>query len=333
MPLNRFIRMIRPPLMMKQPDQNEIDEAAGLLRAGGLVAMPTETVYGLAADATNDKAVARIFEAKGRPQFNPLIIHVGDIAMALLHVDLSPTAQKLVTAFWPGALTIVAPRRKDSEISLLASAGLDTLGVRCPKHPVARALIKSLGRPLAAPSANRSGSISPTQADHVRQSLGERVDAVLDGGPSEIGLESTIVKIEGEKIIILRPGGISTEELGNVTGQPVLTRAKGSSIEAPGMMKSHYAPSVRVRLNATTAEPHEAFLGFASVTVTAPTSLNLSPNGDLREAAANLFAYLHQLDARCRDEGLTGIAVAPIPQQGLGAAINDRLTRAAHPNR
>lgn len=318
---------------MKQPDQKEIDKAADLLRAGGLVAMPTETVYGLAADATNDKAVARIFEAKGRPQFNPLIIHVRDINMALRFVDLSPTARKLIAAFWPGPLTIVAPRREDCEISLLASAGLDTLGVRCPKHAIAQALIKSLGRPLAAPSANRSGSISPTQADHVRQSLGERVDAVLDGGPSEIGLESTIVKVEGEEIIILRPGGISAEDLQDVTGKPVLTSAKSSTIEAPGMMKSHYAPSVRVRLNATKAEPHEAFLGFANETVTAPTSLNLSPSGDLSEAAANLFAYLHQLDASCLDEGLTGIAVAPIPQKGLGIAINDRLTRAAHPDR
>ena len=303
-------------------DHKDIHDAAAIIRAGGLVAMPTETVYGLAADATDDKAVARIFEAKGRPQFNPLIIHVASIDMAKLHVEVSPLAEKLMRAFWPGPLTLVLPRRKDSGVSLLVSAGLDTIAVRMPKHDLA-------GRPLAAPSANRSGTISPTRAAHVKESLGGGVDMILDGGPSPVGVESTIVKIDGDAVTLLRPGGIAREAVERVTGKPLLS-ARGK-IEAPGMMASHYAPDAKLRLNARDQKPGEAFLGYAGLNGEGPAALNLSARGDLTEAAANLFAHLRALDRIAKERGLKAIAVAPVPMEGLGEAINDRLARAAAP--
>lgn len=310
-------------------DHKDIEDAAAVIRAGGLVAMPTETVYGLAADATNDKAVARIFEAKGRPQFNPLIIHVSGMEMARRYVAVSPLAETLMTEFWPGPLTLVLPPRQDSKISLLVSAGLETIGVRMPRHDLAQALIKAVDRPLAAPSANRSGSISPTRADHVRHSLGERVDMILDGGPSPIGVESTIVKIEGDAVTLLRPGGIARAAIERVTGKP-LSSVHGK-IEAPGMMASHYAPDAKLRLNAHKQKEGEAFLGFGAIAGSGPAALNLSETGDVNEAAANLFAHLREADRFAAVHGLKTIAVAPVPMAGLGEAINDRLARAAAP--
>ncbi|WP_428410091.1 L-threonylcarbamoyladenylate synthase [Hyphococcus sp.] len=312
-------------------DHKDIREAARIIREGGLVAMPTETVYGLAADATNDKAVARIFEAKGRPQFNPLIIHVAGAEMAKRYVEVPPLAETLMKEFWPGPLTLVLPRRKDSGISLLVSAGLDTVGVRMPKHELAQSLIQAVDRPLAAPSANRSGSISPTRAEHVRDSLGERVDMILDGGPCPVGVESTIVKIDADKAILLRPGGVARESIERVTAKP-LSSAHGK-IEAPGMMTSHYAPEAKLRLNAREQKDGEAFLGFGGVRGGGPATLNLSESGDLAEAAANLFAHLRALDRLAAGHGLKTIAVAPVPFEGLGEAINDRLNRAAAPRR
>ncbi len=305
-----------------------IKRAAALILAGDLVAIPTETVYGLAADATNDKAVARIFEAKGRPAFNPLIVHVADMPMARRLVEITPLAEKLATAFWPGPLTLVLRRKEGSSLSLLASAGLDTLAVRAPGSVLAQALIKECGRPLAAPSANRSGSISPTTAAHVGDSLGDRVPLILDGGPCRVGVESTIVKIEGDRAVLLRPGGVARAEIERVIGKRVEAPAS-IAIEAPGMMQSHYAPKARLRLNATAPMAGEAFLGFGEVSANVPFALNLSANADPVEAAANLFAHLRALDALCADQNLQGIAAAPIPNEGLGEAINDRLARAA----
>lgn len=307
-----------------------IDEAAAIIERGGLVTMPTETVYGLAADATNDKAVARIYEAKGRPQFNPLIIHVADTDMAQRYVKFPPLAEKLSTAFWPGPLTLVLPRRADSDLSLLVSAGLETVAVRAPNHPLAQALIRKTGRPLAAPSANRSGSISPTRASHVRDSLGDRVDLILDGGPCPVGLESTIVKVDGDRAILLRPGGAAREDIERVTGAALTMQKGGDRPEAPGMLASHYAPRAKLRMNVETPAPGEAFLAFGAGPEH-PHMLNLSKTGDPTEAAANLFAHLRALDALCTEHGLKGIAAAHIPPEGLGEAINDRLARAAAP--
>ena len=306
----------------------DIDKAASIIRDGGLVAVPTETVYGLAADATNDEAVARIFAAKGRPRFNPLISHFVDLSAIDLHAELSDRAQRLAAAFWPGPLTLVLPRKASSTISLLVSAGLDTLAIRMPAHPLARALIEAAGRPIAAPSANRSGAVSPTTADHVREGLGDRVDFVLDGGPCSVGVESTIVRLTGQEAVLLRPGGLSREEIEAVLGR-ILTAAEAGAVEAPGMLASHYAPSVRVRLNATAPEQDEAFLGFGAASH--DPGFNLSPGGDVLEAAANLFAYLRALDKLCADKNLRGIAAAPVPDTGLGEAINDRLEGAAAP--
>lgn len=314
---------------MTTPDQTTIQNAARTIHAGGLVAMPTETVYGLAADATNDASVARIFEAKGRPQFNPLIIHVAGADMAMRYVDVSPLAEKLMSAFWPGPLTLVLPRRKDSGVSLLVSAGLDTLGVRVPNHPLAQALITAVDRPLAAPSANRSGTISPTRADHVAESLGDKVDMILDGGASHIGVESTIVKIDGDRVVMLRPGGIARADIERVIGAKL--ENAGGGIEAPGMMASHYAPDASMRLNAREQKTGEAFLGFGDVEGAGHAALNLSAGGNLVEAAANLFAHLRALDRMAGAAGLKVIACAPIPMEGLGEAINDRLARAAAP--
>jgi L-threonylcarbamoyladenylate synthase len=309
-----------------------IAEAAGHLRAGRLVAFPTETVYGLGGDATSDRAVARIFETKARPRFNPLIIHVPDADAARQLVDFTATARRLTDLFWPGPLTLVLPRRADCPVSLLAGAGLDTLAVRMPGHPIALALLRATGRPIAAPSANRSGRVSPTLAEHVRQELGESVALVLDGGPCRVGVESTVLDLTGDPPVLLRPGGVAREALEGVLG-PVGTAHPASGDHAPaspGMLSSHYAPGVAVRLNASIPRPGEAWLGFGPTAPgLPPPDLQLSTAGDPTEAAAGLFAALRALD----HPRFTGIAVMPIPETGLGAAINDRLRRAAAPRR
>lgn len=304
----------------------DIERAVALLLAGGLVAMPTETVYGLAADATNDRAVARIYEAKGRPSFNPLIVHVTGSAMARRYARFSPLAERLAMAFWPGPLTLVLPRRDDSALSHLATAGLDTVALRAPAHPVAQALLAAVDRGLAAPSANPSGSISPTTAAHVREGLHDRVDLVLDGGPCAVGVESTILKIEDGRAILLRPGGATRAAIERIAG--ALADPVSGAIEAPGMMQSHYAPRAPLRLDVSAAGEDEAYLAFGPAPAH-PCTLNLSVTGDLVEAAANLFAHLRALDALCEDRALSGIASAPVPTVGLGEAINDRLRRAA----
>lgn len=301
-----------------------IAEGGALLRAGRLVAFPTETVYGLGADATNDRAVAAIFEAKGRPSFNPLIVHVAEPAAIEALVTVDTRARAVITRFWPGPLTLVLPRRADSPISLLASAGLDTIAVRLPDHAVARAVIAASGRPIAAPSANRSGAVSPTLAEHVAESLGARVGLILDGGPCRVGVESTVLDLSDADPALLRPGGISVEALEQALGHRLVRPTDHADApKSPGMLASHYAPGLPVRLNAPTPAPGEAMLGLGAM----PATLNLSPTGDLEEAAANLFAMLRALD---RAEFI-GIAVAPIPAHGLGLAINDRLKRAATP--
>jgi L-threonylcarbamoyladenylate synthase len=304
--------------------ESAIDEAVAALAAGRLVVFPTETVYGLGADATSDAAVARVYDVKGRPTFNPLIAHVPDLAAAERLVVVSASARRLARAFWPGPLTLVLPRRADCPVSLLASAGLDTLAVRVPDHPLALALLRAAGRPLVAPSANPSGRLSPTTADAVRDALGTDVALVLDGGPCRVGVESTVVDLSGERPTLLRPGGVPSEAIEALLGP--LAVPGGGPIRAPGQLESHYAPSLPLRLGATSARPGEALLGFGP---DAPpeTALNLSPSGDLAEAAANLFAFLRRLDR----PGPSAIAVMPIPERGLGRAINDRLRRAAAP--
>jgi L-threonylcarbamoyladenylate synthase len=311
---------------LRTADDASLAEAAKLLRAGGLVAFPTETVYGLGADAANGRAVARIFEAKGRPQFNPLIVHVVDAAEAERHAVFHPAARKLAEAFWPGALTLVLPRRPDCGLSELVSAGLPTVALRVPAHPVAAKLLAASGLAIAAPSANASGRITATTAQHVRDSLGDKVDLILDGGATPLGLESTVIGFGGEKPVLLRPGAIARSEIEAVVGP--LAAAEAKTIQSPGQLLSHYAPRVPMRLDAMTAQPDEALLAFgALVPVGAQMTLNLSANGDQKEAAANLFAMLHKLDA----SGARAIAVMPVPRHGLGEAINDRLQRAATP--
>lgn len=297
-----------------------IARAAHLLREGGLVAFPTETVYGLGADARDDRAVARIYEAKGRPSFNPLIVHVPDVAAAQRLVVWSGTADRVARAFWPGPLTLVLPRRPDAGLSRLVSAGMESVAIRLPAAPVARALLEVFGGPVAAPSANPSGQISPTQAAHVLDGLSGRIEAVLDGGRCDMGLESTILGLTGQPTL-LRPGGVTIEQLTEALGLPVVQRHDGDQISAPGQLASHYAPRAKVRLNATAFAAGEARLGFGAM----DCDLNLSEAADLTEAAANLFDHLHRLDAT----GAETIAVAPVPHLGLGVAINDRLSRAA----
>jgi L-threonylcarbamoyladenylate synthase len=315
---------------IRAPDGRTLAAAATALAQGRLVVFPTETVYGLGGDARNDQAVARIFAAKGRPRFNPLIVHVHELPAAQALAGFNPIASILAEAFWPGPLTLVLPRARGAPVSLLASAGLDTLALRVPKHPVARALLEAFGGPLAAPSANPSGRLSPTRAPDVAP-LGPDVWAVLDGGDCGVGLESTIVGFGRDGAPeILRPGGIARETLEAVCG-PVRPGGAGSERpNAPGQMASHYAPRALLRLNATAPLPAEAFLAFGACEAAAPAPLayrNLSPSADVTEAAANLFAYLRALDA----SGAAAIAVAPIPHTGLGEAINDRLLRAAAP--
>lgn len=301
-------------------DAAGISEAARILRDGGLVAFPTETVYGLGADATNGEAVAAIFAAKGRPLFNPLIVHVADIEEALRHVEMSPRAQALAEKFWPGALTLVLPRRKNSPLSLLVSAGLDSVALRAPSHPAAIALLKEAGKPVAGPSANKSGQVTATTAQHVADGLTGKVDFILDAGSATLGIESTVVGFDGDRPLLLRPGAIARSEIEDMIGP---LGAPGTLIRSPGQLASHYAPRAALRLNAGEIESGEVLLGFGD----APgAKLNLSPRGDLREAAANLFAMLRALDKTA-----TRIAVSPIPSTGIGEAINDRLHRAAAP--
>jgi L-threonylcarbamoyladenylate synthase len=312
--------------MIVHPTPQGIAEACRLLSEGQVIGMPTETVYGLAADATQDKAVARIYEVKNRPTFNPLIIHVASAQDIEPLVEITMEAQSLMDLFWPGPLTLVLNRKSDSPISLLASGGLDTLAIRCPAHPVAGRLIREYGRPLAAPSANRSGSISPTCAQDVSDSLGNLVPLILDGGNCEVGLESTILDLSGDVPVLLRPGSILTEALSALIGPIYHVKQEGTNalpIKAPGMMHRHYAPHRPLRLNAFEHSPDEAMLGFGPAPF--PVTLNLSETGNLTEAAANLFQMLRQLDK----DPYVGIAVMPIPETGLGLAINDRLRRAA----
>lgn len=309
-----------------------MDVALAALRRGEPVAISTETVYGLAADATNPQAIAAIYEAKGRPRFNPLISHVSDLAMAREHVMFSPLAEQLAEAFWPGPLTLVLPVRPEGQIHELARAGLETAAVRMPQGH-ARELIGAFGKPLAAPSANRSGRISPTTAKHVADDLGDRIGLIVDGGPCRVGLESTIVAVDGDRLRLLRPGGLSVDEIEAVCEVPVERADPGASdaVTAPGMLASHYAPDAAVRLDATDAKPGEAVLRFEGNALPgedrAALVLDLSPAGDLREAAANLFSMLKQADA----SGAKSIAVTQVPMTGLGEAINDRLRRAAVP--
>ena len=298
-----------------------VEEAARSIRAGKLIAFPTETVYGLGADATDDRAVAAVFEAKGRPRFNPLIVHVAgrDEAEALAVFD--DRARRLAGRFWPGPLTLVLPRTPDSPVSWLASAGLDTLALRWPAHHLAEALIRAAGRPLVGPSANRSGRLSPTTAAHAAAELGGQAAMVLDGGPCRLGLESTVVALGSGAPALLRPGALGAEAIEAEVG-PLAEPAPSAGDmprASPGMLLRHYAPDSPLRMEAAAARPGEAMLGFGAVN----GDLNLSPSGDLAEAAANLFAMLRRLD------GGGGIAVAPIPDRGLGRAINDRLRRAA----
>jgi L-threonylcarbamoyladenylate synthase len=311
--------------MIVPADDESIAEAARILRGGGLVAFPTETVYGLGADATNGRAVARIFEAKGRPRFNPLIVHVTSSDAARDLAEFNDQAIALADEFWPGPLTLVLPLRADGRgrISELVTAGLDTVAIRVPAHPVAQRLIAAAQVPVAAPSANLSGHVSPTSARHAAQDLGAAVDVILDGGSSETGIESTIVALWPQPEL-LRPGGLPRESIQAVLGYR-LQGHHGTGVTAPGQLASHYAPRAALRLNAAEAGPGEVLLGFGPH---APAgALNLSPAADLREAAANLFAYLRALDAEAPHQ----IAVMPVPEMGLGEAINDRLKRAAAP--
>jgi len=301
-------------------DTASLREAALLIRAGEPVAVPTETVYGLAADATDPEAVAAIYAAKGRPSFNPLIVHVADRTMAEGIAQFSPIAARLADRFWPGPLTLVLPVRDGANIAPAVMAGLPTIALRMPAHPAMLGLIRESGRPLAAPSANRSGGISPTRAEHVIAGLEGRIRMVLDAGPTSEGLESTIAAPADRQVRLLRPGSITAGMLAEASGLPVVG-ADGTAIEAPGQMSSHYAPRKPLRLNALRAERGEYLIGFGLM----PCNLNLSPDADMREAAANLFAALHTADASASE----AIAIAPIPDEGIGVAINDRLRRAA----
>jgi L-threonylcarbamoyladenylate synthase len=301
-----------------------IAEAAALLRAGALVAFPTETVYGLGADATDDTAVAKIYAAKDRPSFNPLIVHVPDTEAARRLAVFDARATRVAAAFWPGPLSIVLPRVPGCPLSPLVSAGLDTVALRVPSSAPAQRLLRAAAIPVAAPSANKSGMLSPTQARHVAASFGAEVALVLDGGPCAVGLESTVLDLSAETPALLRAGGITLEALEEVLGAPLaIAGSDDSAPKSPGMLSRHYAPRTPLRMDAGTAEADEVLLGFGPCP---SATLNLSPDGDLVEAAANLFRMLHELDAG----GYEGIAVTPIPEIGLGRAINDRLRRAAH---
>jgi L-threonylcarbamoyladenylate synthase len=311
-----------------------LERANAVLAAGGVIGLPTETVYGLAGDATSGAAVARIFEVKGRPRFNPLICHMADLAMAERHVEFDALSERLAAAFWPGPLTLVLPLRAGSGIHPLATAGLDTLAVRVPTG-FSRRLIAHCDRPLAAPSANRSGRISPTSAAHVADDIGALIPLVLDGGPCTVGLESTIVKAGPDGLTLLRPGGLPAELIEDHIGGPLVRRAIPGAIEAPGMLASHYAPRAAVRIEAAAVEPGEVLVNFAGRKIAgaelARGVLDLSPAGDLRQAAANLFGTMQEADRIAASGSRAAIAFAPIPRHGLGEAINDRIARAAAP--
>lgn len=317
--------------MTQHLTEADVERAAALLRDGQLVAFPTETVYGLGGDATDDRAVAAIFAAKGRPQFNPLIIHLAVTAAARDLVELDARAEILARRFWPGPLTLVLPRPRDCPASLLASAGLNSLAIRVPAHPLAHALLAAVGRPIAAPSANRSGRVSPTMAAHVLDELGGRIAAIIDGGPCRIGVELTVVDLTTPRATLLRPGGIPVEALREILGaidDGIPGAETPSAPRAPGMLLSHYAPLLPLRLDALSVRPDEALLAFGPSSPAGAASTRwLSRSGDLEEAAANLFAALRDVDRR----EFSGIAVAPVPDRGLGRAINDRLRRAAAP--
>lgn len=305
--------------MIAAPTPEAIAQAVAILKAGGLIGLPTETVYGLAADAANGDALAAVFALKGRPRFNPLIAHVADRAAAEAIAVFDPLAARLADAFWPGPLTLVLPRRPGS-VHDLATAGLETVAVRVPAHPVARGLLAAFGGPVAAPSANRSGHVSPTTAAHVDEAFGEDLALVLDGGPCDVGLESTVVATADGRAALLRPGGLARGDIEAITG-PLAAPGDGTAPSSPGQLLKHYAPAAPVRLDATDALSGEVLIGFGAVA----GDLTLSATGDVREAAANLFAALRAADARRP----TGIAVATIPMDGLGEAIHDRLVRAA----
>jgi L-threonylcarbamoyladenylate synthase len=309
--------------IIKPADSIVLTQACQLLEQGDVVAMPTETVYGLAADAYQEAAIARIYQVKNRPQFNPLIIHYPSAQEAVTDVDFTQQAERLAAESWPGPLTLILPRRASSKIALLASAGLDSLAIRIPAHPVTQQLLQQYGRPLAAPSANLSNTISPTSAADVEQSLGDRIPLILDGGPCLIGVESTILDLTDASPTLLRPGGITIEQLEAVLKQPVSFPSPSFAVKAPGMLKRHYAPSLPLRLNALEPQTGEVYLSFGS---SHHGPYSLSESGDLSEAAANLFRLMRFVD----QENYSGIAVAPIPSHGLGLAINDRLNRAAY---
>lgn len=320
--------MVHLTRLLAADSPGAIDMAADALRRGELVGLPTETVYGLAADATSSQAVAKIYAAKGRPQFNPLIILVQSLDEANMHGVIPPALDRLAERFWPGPLTLVVPARKESPVAELARAGLETIALRVPAHPVAQAVIKATGRPLAAPSANRSGHVTTTEARHVADDLGPAISLVLDAGRSERGLESTIVGAFDGRLVQLRAGAIARGELELAAGVAVLSARQGSGPMAPGMLAKHYAPSARLRLEAQKPIEGEAYLGFGPLPQIAPGCgpvLNLSAAGDMMEAAANLFSHLRQLD----EQKVAAIAIAPIPHHGIGEAINDRLARAA----
>lgn len=304
---------------------SDIDAAARALREGRLVAFPTETVYGLGADATNGEAVAKVYAAKGRPSFNPLIAHVPDAETAFTLGEFGPEAKALAEAFWPGPLSLVVPRKADCPVSLLASAGLGSIAIRVPAHPMALELLKAVGRPVVAPSANPSGKISPTTAEHVRRHLKEKVAVVLDGGRCRVGVESSVVSFLEDGPKLLRHGGVTKSEIEKVLGHPIAVESHSARPHAPGQLLSHYAPHAELRLNADAPRDGEAYLGFGPLHAHGPWTL--SAKGDLVEAAASLFGLLHEIDAT----GVPRIAVAPIPHHGLGEAINDRLLRAAAP--
>jgi L-threonylcarbamoyladenylate synthase len=312
-----------------EASETSIREAARHLVEGRLVAFPTETVYGLGADATNARAVANLFDAKGRPRFNPLIVHVASLAAAEGLAEMTVAGRRLAEAFWPGPLTLVLKRRPGAPLSDLVTAGLDTVAIRMPDHPVAHALLAAVERPLAAPSANRSGRVSPTRAAHVADDLGDRVAMILDGGPTAHGLESTVLDATGDEVVLLRSGAIPVETIEAVMGRNIVRKAPDPETpSSPGQLRSHYAPRARVRLNAVDLRESEALLAFGpNALKTSGPALNLSPTGDVVEAAANLFAALRVLDA----SGVETIAVMIISEEGLGEAINDRLRRAAAP--
>ncbi len=318
--------LAKPVPQITAANQAALANAAQRLRQGQLVAFPTETVYGLGADATNEQAVVSIFAAKQRPRFNPLIVHFTDRAQMQNEVVLSDLALKLAERFWPGPLTMVLPRRGGSHIALACSAGLDTMAVRVPSHPVAAALLSLVDRPLAAPSANASGAVSPTTAGHVARSLGQAVSHIIDGGACPVGLESTVIDLSGSTPRLLRPGAVTREALVDTLGPLTDGSHEDDRPLAPGQLASHYAPRLPLRCNATSVDSDESLLAFGPYPLQgAAMTINLSPRGDLTEAAAGFFAALHKLDR----SDLRGIAAMPIPQDQLGAAINDRLYRAA----